>query len=246
MDVRIDIKGVAGVTDMLKAFPKQASRAAEMALDKTAKSIRDEIKGEIKGVFDRPVAYTINSVKAMLTKGHNMEASVWIATPPRMEQSYLVPQVEGGKRQLKGFELAADGQQYDLAVGAKRTAAGNITVDQAKAVVAGVGKSRRPDYVMIKKGNKSGLLPGVYQRIKTGAGYGKKITRTMSYTAQKGRRRGRFSSAILARGLKPILIRKGNQSEPVKPMLDFYGLARTSFDTTFDKAFWSNLSRLLP
>lgn len=242
--ISIDIKGIAEVDAMLKAMPKQAGRAAEQAMDHTAKAIRDEIKGEISRVFSSPVPWTRNSIKATLTRGHNMLAKVGFKDPPRMGQHYLVPQVDGGARKLKGFERAADGKQYDLAVGAKRTAAGNITVGQAKAVVAGT-KRRGGDYVTIQAGNKSRLLPGVYQRIKTAKGFGKAVTRTMTYTAQPGRRRGRFTSAIRARGLKPILILKTNQREPVKPLLDFYGIAHKTFDRTFEKRFWSTLTRFL-
>jgi hypothetical protein len=244
MDVRIDIKGIAGVDAMLKAMPKQAGRAAEQALDHTAKAIRDDIKGEIPRVFSSPVPWTRNSLKATLTRGHNMLAKVGFKDPPRMGQHYLVPQVEGGARELKGFERAADNKQYNLAVGAKRTAAGNITVGQAKAVVAGT-KRRGGDYVTIKAGNKSRLLPGVYQRIKTTKGFGKAVTRSMNYTAQRGRRRGKFTSAVMARGLKPILILKTNQREPVKPRLDFYGIAHKTFDRMLAARFWSNLNRIL-
>ena len=158
-----------------------------------------------------------------------------------MQQHYLVPQVVGGARQLKGFERAAGGKQYDLAIGAKRTAAGNITVGQAKAVVAGV--KRKAEYVTILKGNKQGLQPGIYQRIKTAGGFGRAVTRTATRTLQKGRKRGRFVSAIQARGLKPILIEKQNQAEQVRPRLDFYGVGHKTFDREFERRFWANLAK---
>lgn len=53
----------------------------------------------------------------------------------------------------------------------------------------------------------------------------------------KGRNRGRFTSAIAARGLKPILIEKENQNESVKPLLDFFGVAYQTFDERFVKRF---------
>jgi hypothetical protein len=246
MEVRIDIKGVAGVQAMLNAFPRQARRAAELALDATALAIRNDIRSTMPRVFDRPVAWTLNSLKVTKTKGHNMIAKVGFKEPDRMQQHYLVPQVEGGKRHLKGFERAVGGGEYDLAVGAKRTAAGNITVGQSKGIVAGVKQRRGADYVVIKAGNKQGLPAGVYQRTKTSGGFGRKVTRTMSYTAQKGRKRGRFVSAILARGLKPIIIKKERKGESIKPRLDFYGIAQSTFDAEFSSRFWSNLDRLLP
>jgi hypothetical protein len=224
------------VVKMAVALPKQITRATERSIDYTARHIQADEKRAILLVFDSPVDYTINAIKVTPTKHHNMTASVWIATPPRMEQSYLVPQVVGGHRKLKGFELAADRKLYNLGAGAKRTAHGNITVAQAKAVVAG-SKRRSPDFVLIKKGNKSGLPPGVYQRFSKTKGFSRSIRRTATRMLDKGRNRGRFTSAIAARGLKPILIEKENQNESVKPLLDFFGVAYQTFDERFVKRF---------
>lgn len=240
----IEIRGISETVKMLAAVPKQVQRATEQALDFTARHIQSDVQKEMLQVFDKPVDYTIKGVKTTLTKGHNMQASVWIATPQRMAQSYMVPQVEGGQRNLKGFELAAGKKQYDLAVGAKRTAAGNITVAQAKALVAGT-KRRGGDFVIIGKGNKSGLLPGVYQRVKAGRGFSRKTAKGAQHALQQGRRKGRYASAVMARGLKPILIAKENQGEQVKPQLDFYGVAHRTFAAQFERRFGIELAKLI-
>lgn len=241
--ISINITGISEVKTMLSAYPKQAGRACEMAIDQTVKEMRDEVKDVMRKVFDQPVAYTINSVKVLTSQGHNMRASVFIATPERMQQSYLVPQVEGTARKIKGFEMAADGKEYDLGAGAKRTKAGNITVPQAKAIVTGV--KRGGDYVLITQAHGK-LLPGVYQRFKTTKGFSAKVNRTGTHTLQRGMTKGRFTSAIGARGLKTILSVKPTQGARVKPLLLFYTIAQQVFDRRFVKIFNANLARLLP
>jgi len=242
--IAINIKGSSEVSAMLAAVPKQASRAAETALDATAKEIRDEIKTAMKSVFSNPVPWTLNSLKLTPTKGHNMTAKVGFKEPERMTQHYLVPMVEGGMRKRKGFELAAAAAggsgQYDLAVGAKRSSAGNITYNQSKKIVAGL--KRKGDYVLITKG-RGNLLPGVYQRFKTAPGFRKSETKNMGWLHQQGRKRGKFISAVTARGLKPILIQ--SPAKQYKQRLDFYTIAHRIYGLRFEPLFWSNLNRFL-
>ena len=121
--VTIDIRGNMEVAAELARLPTQVRRATELALNYTAKHIQSGVQAEILRVFDNPVDYTIRGIKTTLTMGHNMIASVWVATPPRMEQPYLVPQVEGGSRKLKGFERGLDGKEFVPGSGAKLNAA---------------------------------------------------------------------------------------------------------------------------
>lgn len=268
--ISINITGISEVKTMLSAYPKQAGRAAEMALDATAKAIRDEIKATMPKVFDRPVSYTINSLKITPTYNHNMIATVWFKDPDRMGQHYLVPQVEGGPRKLKGFERGvALGQLVPTRVGAQVDANGNMSVGQIRQIVSVLGlgdkyagvtsnmtirsatrnKNQR-DYLIINRGNKSGLLPGVYQRTpKIGSGIDKVTSRRMGITGAKayqyGKSIGKWRSIVRARGLRPVLL-AGRTGSAVKPLLPFYTIAHDVFDKRFVGLFWSNLARLLP
>ncbi|NCD13670.1 MAG: hypothetical protein EOL92_00370 [Bacteroidia bacterium] len=239
--IEIKVDGIAQAVRSLAATAKQASRATEKALDYTAKHIQSAVQKEMLISFSSPVEYTIKSVKVTPTKGHNMTASVWIATPNRMEQSYLVPQVEGGARQLKGFERGLDGKEFVPASGVKLNASGNIPVPTIKKALG--SKRRGAEYVHIKERHGK-LWPGVYQRIKSGKGFNRKTHRTATRLIERGRTRGRFSSAIVARGLKPIMI-EGRTGHKVKPELDFYGVARSTFSREFDRKFWATLDRFL-
>jgi hypothetical protein len=265
MEVRIDVKGVAGVQAMLNAFPKQASRAAEMALDATAKVIKGEIRSSMATVFSNPTPYTLNSLKVTPTRNHNMKASVWFKEPDRMGQHYLIPQVDGGKRRLKGFERGiALGELVPGKIGARINQYGNVSPGQIKQIMSVLGRAetssgysanitarsrkrnkKERDYVVIyhKHGR---LLPGVYQRTQTGVGFGAKTKRTFadqSKAYQKGRTNGRFASVIRSRGLKPIFLM--GKKATVKPRLDFYGIAHATFDREFSARFWSHLNKIL-
>ncbi|MGH7605425.1 MAG: hypothetical protein ACRENK_15695 [Gemmatimonadaceae bacterium] len=64
---------------------------------------------EMRDVFDRPTPYTLNSLYSKGATKTNLEAVVWLkydtskGTPA---DKYLLPQIRGGQRSLKRFELA--------------------------------------------------------------------------------------------------------------------------------------------
>lgn len=212
--VTIDIRGIREVAAELAMLPTQARRATELALDFTAKHIQSDVQAEMLRVFDNPVDYTIRGIKTTLTRGHNMVASVWVATPPRMDKSYLVPQVEGGSRRLKGFERGLDGKEFVPGSGVKLNVSGNIPVAAIKKVLAGARQNRS---AFFRVNNRRGKLwPGVYQRVK---------------------RRGRTS------GVKPIML-EGRTGHAIRPQLDFYGVAHRTFGQVFSRRFRGEFDRL--
>ncbi len=240
MQAVFNIKGLKEVDRMLAAYDKRARRALEKTLDQLAVKISGDERAEMKRVFSNPVAYTLNSLKVTKTKGHNMVAKVGLKDPPRMQQHYLVPEVLGGQRKEKGFELAVDpGAQFDLSKYARRTGSGDISVSQAKEIVRGVkGAGREYFYLKHRHGR---LLPGVYQRVKTGKGFGKGVDKASRRVVQRGQRRGRFTSAILARGIKPILIRRASK-QVYRDLFKFYEVAaRACGDAAVLALFQRNL-----
>lgn len=269
--IRVEVQD-AEVRKLIANLPKTAGRAAEIAIDRTAKEIRNEIKSEMRRVFDGPVPYTINSLQITPTRNHNLQATVWFKDPDRMQQHYLVPQVEGGPRKLKGLERALGGSfgvKMELVPGsgAKLDRYGNITGGQIKQIMsvlkvadqwagstsniskqsAKVGKER--DYVLIPR-KRGKLLPGIYQRVARGSSsirgrYSSIDNRTKgraggAYAWQVGKRK----LVTRARGLKPILLR-GKTGDPVKPLLDFYGIADQVYSRRFRELFYAKFAQLL-
>jgi len=266
VDIGIKVNGANTVQKVLASIPGKAHRACAVALNKTGKAVKAEEQNEMKSVFDRPTRYTLNSLKLTPATKDNLQAKVWFKDPARMGAHYLVPQVDGGSRKLKGFERAF-GEEFVPGEGVRLNQFGNVTGGQIVQIMSVLGKlgrfsgdnsnstaasrkrnTRERDYVYLPHGSAWGKLPpGIYKRYQTGAGFGAKTKRTFadrSKTYQKGRRRGRFSSVIRARGLKPILIH-GRTGHKVKPLLDFYGVANKTFDHTFDRTFWSTLNQFL-
>jgi len=269
--IRVTINDSA-VRKLIAALPKTAGRAAEIALDKTAQAIRNEIRDEMRRVFDRPVPYTINSLQITPTRGHNMESSVWFKDPERMQQHYLAPQVEGGSRRLKGLEraiAAKSGVKMELVpgAGAKIDQYGNVARGQIMQIMSvlkvseqwaghqsditarSARRGKERDYIFIPR-KRGRLLPGIYQRVARG---GSAVRGR--YSSTDGRTRGRAGGAhawqigrkklvVRARGLKPILLR-GRTGHKVMPLLDFFGIAERVYSERFMVLFTSKLNELL-
>jgi len=237
------------LTKYLGSCEKEVNRSLEVALDNTAVDIRREEIDEMKRVFDNPVPYTLNSLKVTKTRNHNMQASVWFKDPERMDDHYLAPQVEGGQRKLKGFERSIEGIKFIPGAGVKLNKSGNVTVRQIKSILSAIkesGTSTDKDYVFIKRHKK--LHPGIYQRFAYRenrlSGKAKKSL-GVSGVHQKGMTRGRISSIIRARGLRPMLL-VGKQTANVKPLLKFYDVAQRVCDKQFRSHFLTELQKRLP
>jgi hypothetical protein len=253
------------VKSMLASFPKQASRALEMAIDKTAFKVKERVVGEMKKVFDKPTPWTLNSLKVTKTKGHNMTAIIGFKEPDRkgvpLTEHYLVSEVVGGARRKKGLEIAlgakfgGDVGSLIPAPGSKRNAYGNVTGQSIQNIIASLkseGGSNR-EFIYLPKGS-GNRLPGIYQRIKDGKGFGRKTTKTLPFGSwQAGRKRGRFGStanfavadarAIVGRGLKAIML-KGRDVN-YKARLPFYAIGQKVVDQEFPTLFSAEFAKIM-
>lgn len=248
---------------IVNQFPGQVRRAGEISLDRTAFEVRDAIKKLMGQVFDNPTRYTLNSLRVQRTKNHNMMAAVFFKEPDRMGKHYLVPQVDGGARRLKGFERALGNMPLMPSKHHPRlNRHGNLPYGWIVNVLSVLGRAehvagfssnitagskkrnRKPrDYVLLSKRHGK-LPPGVYQRTQTGVGFGHKTKKTLPFGEyQKGRRRGRFASVIKARGLRPVLIRGKNRTVNYNPRLPFYSASREVVRHALPRHFLRELVR---
>src|SRR4051812_29538582 len=92
----------------LNRAERQVPFALARALTQTAKEVKDAEVKAIATSFDRPTAFTLNSVYMRPATKQRLEAEVWLKgdgsrdnTPGR---HFLLPQIEGGNRPLKRFE----------------------------------------------------------------------------------------------------------------------------------------------
>ena len=250
--IQLDVKGI----DIFKKLPEVNVRALEMAIDSVAfSSCKPAVYDEMVRVFDNPTRYTMNSLQVTKTRRHNQIAYIWFKDPDRMIDHYLLPQVEGGARKLKGFERALDGKMFIPGVGIRKNKHGNVSVGQIRQILSVLGKAERVsgsmqnitdrsskrnkavrDYVYIK--NRRGkLFPGIYRRKAKGA----RGAKTGSHTAgQRGRRR---NSVVRARGLVPVLL-VGKQGSSYRKRLDFYRIVNDSFNKSIGKKYIEMIKRL--
>ncbi|MBM9615978.1 hypothetical protein JWJ90_17045 [Desulfobulbus rhabdoformis] len=205
----LKMKGIKELEKQLKSLPGKTRRAANVALNKTGKAIKEEIRKEMERVFERPTPYTLNSMQLTPARKGELEAKVWLKEPDRMSQHYLVPQVEGGERKLAGYERAIGlGHLYPTQY-IRKNIYGNVSAGQIRQILSVLGMAetsagysanltvasvrrnfRSRDYFVLRHRH-GRLYPGVYQRVQTGTGFGHKTKRTIARfgSYQKGRRK---------------------------------------------------------
>lgn len=250
------------VMAMIQAMPRKASRSLELAIDKTARMVRDAVKAQMPIVFSNPTPYTMNSLQLRLTQGHNFQARVWFKTPDRMGAHYLVPEVEGGPRQTKGFELALGGKQYfptrlagELGlINQYGNIPGNI-IRQMLSVIGTATAAPTPrsrgrnraikDYVWLPY-PKNGLPAGIYERYTTDRLVSGKFSMISGHRKHKRPGFGQWAlgqqRAIRARGLRPILL-LSNVSLKYQPRLPFYRIGNQVIAENLSPQFWQQFLR---
>lgn len=225
--IRIEAPDLAEVRDLMLKAGKHLPFALSKALNDLAFVVRSEEMDTVRKVFDRPRPQTVRNF--FVRKGNKSRPSATIWFDQMFERGfdeYMVPQVEGGGRGQKKSERML-GRFYVPGAGAKLDRYGNMQGGQVTQVLSQLrrfgetgwsmnqtsrsvskrrGAAKSTEYFMVSQ-PRGGLVPGVYQRVQSGAGFGGKTSRTLPVGSfQKGRSSGRFSSVIRGRGVVPIMI----------------------------------------
>jgi hypothetical protein len=105
----LDIK--TNIDDALKQFyvlePRHFPFIVALAMNRTMKRIKDDVREEMARAFDRPKPFTLNSLQTVVATKQNLEASIKLrdfAGKGTPASKYLAPTIYGGKRSYKGFE----------------------------------------------------------------------------------------------------------------------------------------------
>lgn len=105
---------ITGQQELLKTLSKINSDimpdVIADSLNRMANKVRSEIKDEMARVFDRPTRYTLNSMyvkpaKKGMDRIFSETGFIDYSSKGTPAAKYIKPEVEGGKRNLKGFEL---------------------------------------------------------------------------------------------------------------------------------------------
>jgi hypothetical protein len=182
--IRVNAKTKAIEIELTKTG-KNIQRAMELSIDRTLDEIKDSVWSQLPKFFDRPTPYTLNSLQVTKTQGHNMRGSVWFKWPVRMLQHYLVPQVVGGERKMKGFERAL-GSYYYPSRHAKLDQYGNVTQGRIWQALSAMSRAeytsgyaanrtersarrlKNPKQFFLLKQRRGSLPPGIYEQIRKG------------------------------------------------------------------------------
>lgn len=103
-------ENTAAVIRQIGARPDQLRFATAVALTRTAQAVKVDEQHEMVDVFDRPTPYTLNALYLKPATKADLTAVVWLkddragsgGTPDR----YLLPEIRGGFRRNKAFEIA--------------------------------------------------------------------------------------------------------------------------------------------
>lgn len=265
----IKIKGLkelqSHVDDLVKdRIPKLTA----IALTQTAKSLKAYTERKLSDVLDRPTRWTLNSVYLMSATPDNLSAYVWFKDASAMDSNkgtpaskYLWPEVHGGPRNMKRYEVALQrfgvlphGYYTVPGEGVKLDSYGNISSGTITEILTGIGalvgmsdtafygqlggykrrKRSTANYFVIKDKKHGGLVPGIWERLpETGA----RIRKYKGAVArQKGERSGKFYSVILGRRARPVLIFV-KRAPRYASRLPFYDWAQAHVDQEFPKIF---------
>jgi len=104
------VRGLDKVHRRFQSLEKrQMPYATMLAINETLNHVRDDIRGEMERVFDRPTKFTIKGVLVKYATKRNLYGETFLrdqaykGTPP---VKYLRPGVKGGERNVKRFEEA--------------------------------------------------------------------------------------------------------------------------------------------
>lgn len=198
--MQIDIKSIKGWAELQAAMrdfsERRAGAAMAEAFSKTAADIKAAALRKLPGVFDRPSPWTMSALYVKGATAQNLRARVWFKEDAGKQGTpaakYLLPQVEGGARRTKRFEVALQavgalpaGWQTVPGDGAQLDAYGNVAVGQIIQILsqlritmtAGHDRNMSRDartairaqkkaggrFFVVPVGTR-GAAPGVYQR----------------------------------------------------------------------------------
>lgn len=183
---------IKGLNETLARFGKvkdQLPYALSLAVNKTAQSVKKAQVEEMQKVFDRPTPFTLNSLMIDPASKATLTATVKLKDAARLsDKHYLIPEIKGGGRRLKNYEVLLNRYGYlpaDMytipAAGARMDQYGNMSRGQlvqilsylqafpeqgymANATKRSLTKNAAPrEYFLMR--DPGGVPKGIYQRM---------------------------------------------------------------------------------
>jgi hypothetical protein len=226
MKFRFEARGLGAVTEALKSMStRRVSAALATALTRTAAEVKAAVTQELDRSLDRPTPYTMRSLYMRPARADRLDAEVWVkddrAGSGTPATRYLLPQVDGGVRRIKRFELALQasgamprGWQAVPGAGAHLDAYGNISRGQLAQIISQVGTE-------LTAGHNRTMSTDPRRRISAQRRAGGRF-----FAVRPGQRLppGIYQREFAGRNITPVLIFV--RSTAYQPRVDFYGVAQ--------------------
>lgn len=105
--MKIDIRtNIPDTRKWLAGLQKDQRSVLREALNRTAEIARADVEKEMARVFDRPVPFTLRSLRVFYANTANLTAKLWFRQRSAdRDKLWAVPQIEGGTREAKPMEL---------------------------------------------------------------------------------------------------------------------------------------------
>jgi hypothetical protein len=240
-----------GVEDLLKGLSgmqRQIPYAAANGINATGRKVKVGLQVVMNIAFDRPTPFVINSLQLTPARAPRaIEASVWFKDPPNIgtKGHFLLPQVVGGARPLKPFEMGVGGQFVMPSKYAALDQYGNLGRGQITKLLSLSGgfresgftantrsRAKRKQYfrLLTQQGK---LPPGIYERIVKEEAGGRAARFLLARAITKKRKiKGGLKALsdrtkdLYPRGLKPmVLFTAAGKAPRYNKRFDFYGEA---------------------
>lgn len=177
----IEIEGLTEIKKRLDDLAKkQVPFAAALAINRTGQKVKVGLVEEMKRVFKNPTPYTLNSLQLKPATKQSLKATVWFKEfggKGTAATKYLPPQVFGGSRDMKKSEKKL-GSFYVPGGAIRLNKYGNITPGQITKIMSSLRVFAEKGFSMnrasgtskyfVIRGRGSHLIPGVWERTKSG------------------------------------------------------------------------------
>ncbi len=238
----------------LDRIGKGARGVAREALNRAAEWAATDVGREMRKVFDRPVPYTLRSLRVFYANTSNLKATLWFKQRGRDEDKlWAVPQIEGGQRAMKPLELRLQhvrilprGWHVVPGAAAPMDAYGNMNRGEISRILNVLGTYIEDGYNKANYKTKERLRKGNAKRNAYGFEYWvNPVASGQAMLATKGdrsRRQRHLLPGVYRRvytafgtSLKPMLIFVHHAR--YKRRLDFFNIVRKAMDKHFPAEF---------
>lgn len=160
LSIKSNLDGLEHIMDQLARG--QVPFAASIAINRVAEFAKSALQVEMNRVFDRPKPFVLNSIFIKRSNKTNLTATIFHSDKVA---PYLDAEVVGGTRKEKPFELIQGNDVLVPTSHTPRDAYGGVSRSYIAKVLSQAVVHSTGEYVLVRPGQKSKLVPGVYQRV---------------------------------------------------------------------------------